>query len=73
VTVRFVRRSALLLPAAVIASAALACGGAAEATPEAVAVADTALLSAETVEIGQFALAAVSEGEWRDAWPCRRV
>ena len=67
-TVRFVRRSALLLPAAVIASAALACGGAAEATPEAVAVADTALLSAESVEIGQFALEAVSEGEWRDAW-----
>jgi len=70
-TVHARRRSALLLPAVVALSGAfatLACGGDAEVTVESAVAADTALLTADAVAIGQFALAAVSEGEWRDSW-----
>lgn len=67
--VRFVRRSALLIPVFALVVGSLACGGdAAEAAPDAAAVADTALLSAEAVAIGQFELAPVTEAAWRDAW-----
>ncbi len=59
--------SRIVLVSLVLVSAA--CGGAEETTPEAVvAVADTALLSAQAVEIGRFSLVAVEESEWRDAW-----
>jgi len=47
---------------------AAACGGTEEAAPEAAVVADTALLSAQAVQIGAFTLAGVTESEWRDAW-----
>lgn len=59
-------RAGLVLVAA--SAATLACGGAVEETPAAETVADTALLSAQAVAIGQFSLAAVGETEWRDAW-----
>ena len=57
--------AALVVLAAVVPAA---CQGAAEETPAAAAVADTALLSAQAVAIGQFALAGVGLTEWRDAW-----
>lgn len=59
-------RRGILLP--VIASLAVACTGAPEATPTTEAVADTALLSAEAVAIAQFGLAPVAMTPWRDAW-----
>jgi multidrug efflux pump subunit AcrA (membrane-fusion protein) len=55
---------ALLAPASVLVS----CGGEAAAVPEAAVVADTALLSADAVAIGQFELVAVAEQAWSDAW-----
>ena len=58
--------SFLLLTAATVA--ATACGGEAAPEAEATVVADTALLSAETVRIGGFELAAAVEEPWRDAW-----
>lgn len=59
--------SLITLTSLVLLSAA--CGGSEEATAESlVTVADTALLSAQAVEIGQFSLVAVQESAWRDAW-----
>lgn len=46
----------------------LACGTADEVAPADAVVADTALLSADAVAIGQFELAGVTEAEWRDSW-----
>lgn len=45
-----------------------ACGDSAAPAEEASVAADTALLSAETVRIGGFTLAAATEEPWRDAW-----
>ncbi len=61
----FVPRRAVL---SVLILGTLACGGAAAPEPAAAAVADTALLSADAVAIGQFELVAVREAPWRDAW-----
>jgi cobalt-zinc-cadmium efflux system membrane fusion protein len=47
---------------------ATACGGEAAPEAEAAVMADTALLSSETVRIGGFELAAATEEAWRDAW-----
>jgi RND family efflux transporter MFP subunit len=59
--------SFIALTSLVLVSAA--CGGSEEAAQEATTtVADTALLSAQAVEIGQFSLVGVEESEWRDAW-----
>ena len=49
--------------------AVVACGGtAAEATPDEEVVADTALLNADAVRIGNFALAGAGNTPWQDAW-----
>ena len=46
-----------------------ACGGEeAAATAETSAVADTALLNADALRIGGFALAAAADEPWREAW-----
>lgn len=50
------------------ALALAACGGVEDAPPETEVAADTALLSADAVRIGQFTLGAVEESPWREAW-----
>lgn len=57
------------LALAALAVSLTACGGdAAEAAAEAEAVADTALVNAEALRIGGFALGAAVTEPWRDAW-----
>jgi cobalt-zinc-cadmium efflux system membrane fusion protein len=51
-----------------VALGATACGGDAAPEAETAVMADTALLSAETVRIGGFELAAAADEPWRDAW-----
>ena len=53
---------------ALLASAALACGGDAATDDHSDVVADTALLSADAVRIGGFTLAAASEEPWGESW-----
>jgi len=61
-----VKRSIAL---AAFAVSLTACGGdPAEAAAEAEAVADTALVNAEALRIGGFALGAAVSEQWRDAW-----
>lgn len=65
---RAARAARLVLALVAPASLLVSCGGDAAAVPEAAVVADTALLSAEAVAIGQFELVAVAEQAWSDAW-----
>ncbi len=48
--------------------AVLACGGAEDVPVETATHADTALLSADAVRIGDFTLGAATSEPWRDAW-----